>query len=62
VAGLGLSFENQDWIWIAKYDSPLISGTEQRSTLQRQAWLRTGSWLNQHWGSDVPKSYLSSQS
>jgi len=23
---LGLSFKNQDWIWIAKYDTPLISG------------------------------------
>jgi len=27
VVGLGLSFKKQDWIWIAKYDSPLISAT-----------------------------------
>jgi len=26
VVGLGMSFENQDWIWIAKYDSLFISG------------------------------------
>jgi len=26
VVGLGLSLENQDSIWIAKYDSPLICG------------------------------------
>ena len=25
LVGLGLSFKIQDWIWIAKYDSPLIS-------------------------------------
>jgi len=28
--GIGLSFENQDWIWITKYDSPLISDTTYR--------------------------------
>jgi len=22
--GLGLRFKNQDWMWIAKYDSPLL--------------------------------------
>jgi len=26
VFGLGLSLKNQDWIWIAKFGSPLISG------------------------------------
>jgi len=26
VVGLGLSFLRQDWIWIAKYESPLIWG------------------------------------
>jgi len=26
VVGLGLSYKNQDWIWIAKCDSPFISG------------------------------------
>jgi len=29
VVGLGLSFKKLVWIWIAKYDSPLISDTEQ---------------------------------
>jgi len=27
--GFGLSFKNQDWIWIVKYDIPLISGPRE---------------------------------
>jgi len=26
MVGLELSFKNREWVWIAKYDSPLISG------------------------------------
>jgi len=25
MVGIGLSFKKQDWVWMAKYDSPLIS-------------------------------------
>jgi len=25
MVGLGMSCKNQDWVWIAKYDTPLTS-------------------------------------
>jgi len=34
MVGLGLGFKNQDWIWIAKCESPLIFGNDQD-------WIRT---------------------
>jgi len=37
VVGLGLIFENQDWIWIAKYDSPLISDVGCKCSIRKQA-------------------------
>jgi len=28
LVGIGLSFKKQDWVWMAKYDSPLISARQ----------------------------------
>jgi len=43
MVGLELSFKNREWVWIAKYDSPLISGAYMWYHLQlyiERLWLR----------------------